>query len=83
MILASIARQAIAKQSAERGGMSTLTEDLKEIGLEIGHWRVGRLMRQSGELPIRTPKHKVTTDSNHSFPRAAQGLLHHTDRGSQ
>jgi hypothetical protein len=41
---------------------------------------VGRLMRQSGKSPIRTPKHKVTTDSNHSFPRAAQGL--HSSHGS-
>ena len=44
-----------------------MTEGLKEIGLDIGHRRVGRLMRQNGISVIRTRKHKVTTDSNHQF----------------
>ncbi len=44
-----------------------MTEELKEIGLDIGHRRVGRLMRQNGMSVIRTRKHKVTTDSNHKF----------------
>jgi len=38
-----------------------MTEELKEIGLEIGHRRVGRLMRQNGISVVRTRKHKVTT----------------------
>ena len=44
-----------------------MTEELKEIGLDIGHRRVGRLMRQNGISVIRTRKHKVMTDSNHKF----------------
>ena len=38
-----------------------MTEELKEIGLDIGHRRVGRLMRQNGISVIRTRKHKATT----------------------
>lgn len=48
-------------------GRPRMTEELKEIGLEVGHRRVGRLMRQNGIPVIRTRKHKVTTDSNHKF----------------
>jgi transposase InsO family protein len=42
-------------------GRPRMTEELKEIGLDIGHRRVGRLMRQNGISVIRTRKHKVTT----------------------
>ena len=55
-----------------------MTEELKEIGLDIGHRRVGRLMRQNGISVVRTRKHKVTTDSNHKF-NIAPNLL---DRNS-
>jgi putative transposase len=48
-------------------GRPRMTEELKEIGLNIGHRRVGRLMRQNGISVVRTHKHKVTTDSNHKF----------------
>ena len=48
-------------------GRPRMTEELKEIGLNIGHRRVGRLMRQNGISVIRTRKHKVTTDSSHKF----------------
>ena len=44
-----------------------MTEELKEIGLDIGHRRVGRLMRRNGISVVRTRKHKVTTDSDHKF----------------
>ena len=44
-----------------------MTERLKELGLEVGHRRIGRLMRQNGISVIRTRKHKVTTVSNHKF----------------
>lgn len=48
-------------------GRPRMTEELKEIGLEVGHRRVGRLMGQNGISVVRTRKHKVTTDSNHKF----------------
>ena len=48
-------------------GRPRMTEELKELGLGVGHRRVGRLMRQNGISVVRTHKHKVTTDSNHKF----------------
>jgi putative transposase len=51
-----------------------MTEELKEIGLSVGHRRVGRLMRQNGISVVRTRKHKVTADSNHKF-NIAHNLL--------
>ena len=48
-------------------GRPRMTEELKELGLGVGHRRVGRLMRQNGISVVRTRKHKVTTDSNHKF----------------
>jgi len=48
-------------------GRPRMTEELKEIGLEVGHRRVGRLMRQNGISVVRTHKYKVTTNSNHKF----------------
>lgn len=48
-------------------GRPRMTEELKEIGLDVGHRRVGRLMRQNGISVVRTRKHKVTTDSDHRF----------------
>ena len=44
-----------------------MTEELKELGLQVGHRFVGRLMRQNGISVIRTRKHKAITDSNHKF----------------
>ncbi len=51
-----------------------MTEELREIGLKVGHRRVGRLMRQTGISVIRTRKHKVTTESDHKF-NIASNLL--------
>lgn len=48
-------------------GRPRMTEELKELGLDIGHRRVGRLMRQNGISVVRTHKYKLTTDSNHKF----------------
>ena len=44
-----------------------MTEELKEQGLNVGHRRVGRIMRENGICVERSKKYKVTTDSNHSF----------------
>ncbi len=44
-----------------------MTEGLKELGLNVGHRRVGRLLRQNAISVVRTRKYKVTTDSNHNF----------------
>jgi|TARA_R100000750_G_scaffold10781_1_gene7079 transposase InsO family protein len=37
-------------------GRPRMTEELKEIGLDVGHRRVGRLMRQNGISVVRTRK---------------------------
>lgn len=44
------------------------------FGLQIGHRRVGRLMRENDVSVIRTRKYKVATDSNHKFNIAANLL---------
>ena len=48
-------------------GRLRMTEELQELGLNVGHRRVGRLMRENRIKVVRTRKHKVTTDSNHRF----------------
>ena len=48
-------------------GRPRMTEELKELGLNVGHRRVGRLMRENAISVVRTRKHKVTTNSKHTF----------------
>jgi putative transposase len=55
-------------------GRPRMTMELKETGLNLGERRVGRLMRTNGIRPVRTRKHKVTTNSNHRLGIAANWL---------
>lgn len=55
-------------------GRPRMTMELKEVGLDVGERRVGRLMKINGIRPVRTRKHKVTTDSNHRLGVAANWL---------
>ncbi len=55
-------------------GRPRMTMELKEAGLAVGERRVGRLMRLNGIKPVRTRRHKVTTDSNHHLGVAANWL---------
>ena len=48
-------------------GRPRMTEELKELGLDVGHRCVGRLMQENGIEVKRNKKFKATTDSNHSF----------------
>lgn len=48
--------------------------ELKEAGLDVGERPVGRLMRLNGIKPVRTRRHKVTTDSHHHLGIAANWL---------
>ena len=48
-------------------GRPRMTAELKELGLAVGHRRVGRLMRDNGIRVVRTKKCKATTDSAHGF----------------
>ena len=62
-----------------------MTEELKEQGLNVGHRRVGRLMRKNGIAVKRNKKFKATTDSNHKFNVAPNLLARdfHADRPNQ
>ena len=55
-------------------GRPRMTMELKEVGLDVGERRVGRLMKINGIRPVRTRRHKVTTDSQHSLGVAANVL---------
>lgn len=55
-------------------GRPRMTMELKEAGLDVGERRVGRLMRINGIKPVRTRKHKITTNSNHSLGIVANVL---------
>lgn len=55
-------------------GRPRMTQELKELGLRVGHRRIGRLMRQNGLRVVRTRKYKATTDSNHTFNIAPNWL---------
>ena len=48
-------------------GRPRMTEELKEQGLQVGHRRVGRIMRENNICVERSKKYKATTDSNHTF----------------
>ena len=66
-------------------GRSRMTEELKELGLEVGHRRIGRLMSENGIEVKRNKKFKATTDSNHAF-NIAPDLLNrdfHADAPNQ
>ena len=47
---------------------------LKEAGLDVGERRGGRLMKLNEIKPVRTRRHKVTTDSHHRLGVAANWL---------
>ena len=65
VILAHIREQ--HRLSLQSYGRPRMTEELKELGLKVGHLRVGRLMGENGIKIIRAQKYKATTDSNHTF----------------
>jgi putative transposase len=55
-------------------GRLRMTMELKEVALAVGERRVGRLMKINGIKPVRTRKHKVTTNSNHNLGIVANVL---------
>ena len=72
VILADIREQ--HRLSMQSYGRPRITEELQELGLKVGHRRMGRLMRENDIKIIRTQKYKATTDSNHTF-NIASNLL--------
>ena len=65
VVLAHIKEQ--SRLSLGSYGRPRMTEELKEVGVDVGHRRVGRLMRANGITVERTRKFKATTDSDHTF----------------
>ncbi len=51
-----------SRLSLGSSGRPRMTEELKEIGLDVGHRRVGRLMRQNGISVVRTRKHRHSSN---------------------
>ena len=65
VVLAHIKEQ--SRLSLGSYGRPRMTEELKEVGVDVGHRRVGSLMRENGITVERTRKFKATTDSDHTF----------------
>ena len=80
VLLAHIRDQHRASQGSY--GRPRMTEELNELGLRVGHRRVGRLMRQNAICVVRTHKFKATTDSDHTF-NIAPNLLQQDFAASQ
>ena len=59
VLLAHIREQ--HKLSLGSYGRPRMTEELKELGFDVGHRRVGRIMRQNAISVVRTHKYRVTT----------------------
>ena len=55
-------------------GRPRMTSELRELGFDIGHRRVARLMRDNAIHAVRTGKDKRTTDSAHDL-NVAPNLL--------
>jgi transposase InsO family protein len=65
VVLAHIKEQ--SRLSLGSYGRPRMTEELKEVGIDVGHRRVGRLMRENGIVVERTRRFKATTDCDHTF----------------
>jgi transposase InsO family protein len=71
--------RAIHSQSKRRYGAIKVQKELNAQGVECGHNRVARLMRESDLRSKRGRKFKVTTDSDHGFAVARNELLRRFD----
>ncbi len=79
-LLAHIKEQ--SRFSLGSSGRPRMTEYLNEPGLNAGHRRVGRLMRENGIHAERSKTYKATTDSPHAF-NIAPNLLNRDFRTDQ
>jgi len=51
-----------------------MTEELQELGLNVGHRRVGRLMRENGIKIVRTRKFKLLGHPKDALPASGSRL---------
>ena len=74
MLLAHIREQ--HRLSLQSCGRPRMTEEFLELGINVGHRRVGRLMRENWIKVVRIRKHKATTiahrRSQSNLPRGRQ-----------
>ncbi len=61
VILAHIREQ--HRLSLQSYGRPRMTEELQELGLRVGHRRVGRLMGENGIKVVRTQKYRAIAES--------------------
>ena len=66
--------QAIHAETRQRYGSPRVHAELRDRGHRVGRKRVARLMRQHGLCGRRRRRYRVTTDSNHPRPVAANVL---------
>lgn len=76
---------AIYKKHKGRYGSPKITDELNEIGFQVGKNRVARRMKEIGLRSIVRRKYRPTTDSKHSYPIAENLLqrdftVNHPDR---
>jgi transposase InsO family protein len=64
----------IFKESKGSYGSRRVLRKLQSEGHELGRYRVRSLMKKLGLRPRSPRRYKITTDSNHSFPIAANLL---------
>ncbi len=69
--------RAIHRQSRRRYGSPRLHRELRQRGYACGRHRVARLMRQDGLKGTYRRKFRVTTNSKHRWPVAANRLERH------
>ena len=62
MVPAHIKEQ--SRLSLSSYGRPRMTEELKEVGVDVGHRRVGRLMRENGIVVERTREFKVRREQD-------------------
>ena len=65
VVLAHIKEQ--SRLSLGSYDLPRMIEELKEVGVNVGYRRVGRMMRDNGVVVERTRKSKATTDTDHTF----------------
>ena len=76
VVLAHIKEQ--SRLSLGSYGRPRMTEELKDVGVDVGHRRVGRLMRENGIVVERTRKFKVKEGQE-----MIRGMISPTTHGQQ
>jgi putative transposase len=66
--------KAIFQESKASYGSRRILKKLQSQGQQIGRYKVRRLMREMALKPKSPKRYKITTDSRHSFPVAANVL---------